>query len=242
MVTIKDIAKLAGVAQGTVSNVLNDKGNVSSEKIKRVLDAAHALGYVPNEKAALLRKGYSDSLIVIMPDSRARQYDDFYLSFKNHAATHGYKTTRFSINENTPDSEEDALSQIRALQAKGIACVSAVAGTTSEDSIYGEDNHIEELPPILFVDRKPDFDADFIGFDYKTAGKQMAKEALNCKMTHVCLLTGNLEYSNESDFYDGFLDVMGHSDYQITHIQTDPFRRYQNIDRHIAVVTLGFRF
>ena len=36
MVTIKDIAKEAGVAQGTVSNVLNGKGNVSSETIKRV--------------------------------------------------------------------------------------------------------------------------------------------------------------------------------------------------------------
>ena len=62
MVTIKDIAKLAGVAQGTVSNVLNGKGNVSSEKIRRVMDAAHQLGYVPNERAALLRKGLNDSL------------------------------------------------------------------------------------------------------------------------------------------------------------------------------------
>lgn len=229
MVTIKDIAKLAGVAQGTVSNVLNDKGNVSSEKIKRVLDAAHALGYVPNEKAALLRKGYSDSLMVIMPDSRARQYDDFYLSFKNYAADHGYKTTRYFINENTPGSEEDALSQIRALQAKGIACVSAVAGTSNENSVYGEDNHMEELPPMLFVDRRPDFNASFIGFDYRTAGKEMAKEALSQKMKHVCLLTGNLEYSNESDFYDGFTEIIGHSNCQITHIQTDPFRRYQNI-------------
>ena len=89
MATIKDIAKKAGVAQGTVSNVLNGKGNVSSDKIRRVLEAARQLGYVPNERAALLRKGTNDCLALVMPDSRARQYEDFYFSFKDYAQEHG---------------------------------------------------------------------------------------------------------------------------------------------------------
>lgn len=229
MVTIKDIAKLAGVAQGTVSNVLNDKGNVSSEKINRVLDAARALGYVQNEKAALLRKGYSNSFIVIMPDSRTRQYEDFYLSFKNYAAEYGYKSTRLLINENSLESEKEALSQIRALQAKGIACISGVAGTASEEMIYNSDNPLEQLPPFLFVDRKPNFNTNFIGFDYWTAGKQMALEALKHSMTHVCLLTGNPEFSSETDFYNGFMSTLNQTHCQVTHIHTDFFRRYQNI-------------
>ena len=43
MATILDVARLAGVSQGTVSNVLNGKGNVSSEKIRIVEDAARQL-------------------------------------------------------------------------------------------------------------------------------------------------------------------------------------------------------
>ena len=80
MATIKDIAKKAGVAQGTVSNVLNGKGNVSSDKIRRVMEAARQLGYVPNERAALLRKGTNDCLALVMPDSRSRQYATSSLS------------------------------------------------------------------------------------------------------------------------------------------------------------------
>lgn len=43
MATIIDVARMAGVSQGTASNVLNGKGNVSSEKIKAVEEAAKSL-------------------------------------------------------------------------------------------------------------------------------------------------------------------------------------------------------
>ena len=43
MATIKDIAREAGVSQGTVSNVLNGKGNVSSDKIRLVEETAARL-------------------------------------------------------------------------------------------------------------------------------------------------------------------------------------------------------
>lgn len=231
MVTIKDIAKLAGVAQGTVSNVLNGKGNVSSEKIKRVMEAANQLGYAPNERAALLRKGPSNSLAVIMPDSRARQYEDFYSAFKSYARHKGFSVTRHLTNENAPGSEEEALMEARPLLVKGIACLSVVAGTSYEEAVYKSrgSSLMAEEPDILFVEHRPSFSADFIGFDYRNAGHEMAKNARAREFDNICLVTGNLSHSNESDFYQSFLEVMEGSDCQITHIQTDFFRRYQNI-------------
>ena len=59
MPTIKDIAKEAGVAQGTVSNVLNGRGNVSSDKIILVEQACAKLGYTMNQRAKTLRQGSS---------------------------------------------------------------------------------------------------------------------------------------------------------------------------------------
>lgn len=231
MVTIRDIAKLAGVAQGTVSNVLNGKGNVSSEKIKRVMDAASELGYAPNGRAALLRKGQSNSLAVIMPESRVRQYEDFYSAFKSYAHRKGFSVNRRQTNENIPESEGEALTDVRPLLVKGIACLSAVAGTAYEEPVYknravpGEDGE----PEFLFVEHRPSFEADFIGFDYREAGRQMAENARSRGFEHICLLTGNLCHSNESDFFESFQEAMEGSGCQITHIQTDYFRRYQNI-------------
>ena len=57
MPTIKDIALLAGVSHGTVSNVLNGRGNVSVEKIRRVEEAARQLGYSLDDRARRLRQG-----------------------------------------------------------------------------------------------------------------------------------------------------------------------------------------
>lgn len=54
MVTIKDVAKHAGVSVATVSRVLNRKGYLSEQTIKIVEDAIAELGYYPNAYARTL--------------------------------------------------------------------------------------------------------------------------------------------------------------------------------------------
>lgn len=83
MVTIKDIAKLAGVSHGTVSNVLNHRGNVSSEKIKIVEETAKKLGYQLNIQAQSLRKGSSTRVCIFIPFNLRATYKEFYAGIYN---------------------------------------------------------------------------------------------------------------------------------------------------------------
>lgn len=67
MVTIRDIANEAGVSMATVSYVLNDKGNISEETRKRVLDVAERLGYRPSGAARSLKTRKTGNIGVYLP-------------------------------------------------------------------------------------------------------------------------------------------------------------------------------
>lgn len=65
--SIKDVASLAGVSVGTVSNALNYPDKVSPDLVARVNSAIEMLGYVRNEAARQLRVGHSDTIGLIVP-------------------------------------------------------------------------------------------------------------------------------------------------------------------------------
>ncbi|WP_066646855.1 LacI family DNA-binding transcriptional regulator [Christensenella timonensis] len=65
--SIKDVAKLAGVSQATVSNVRTGNKYVRPELVKRVNDAIEQLGYIPNPMASRLRGNRSFVVGVILP-------------------------------------------------------------------------------------------------------------------------------------------------------------------------------
>jgi DNA-binding LacI/PurR family transcriptional regulator len=66
--TIRDVARLAGVAVSTVSYVVNGSGQVSTETRLRVKNAIHTLHYEPNLLARNLKAGRAASIGLIAPD------------------------------------------------------------------------------------------------------------------------------------------------------------------------------
>ena len=66
--TISDIAQLARVSLGTVSNVLNGRQSVREDLALRVTLAASKLGYRRNLNAASLRSNQTDTIAVAVPN------------------------------------------------------------------------------------------------------------------------------------------------------------------------------
>jgi len=57
---MKEIARIAGVSQATVSYVINNTEGISEAVRKKVLEAADDLGYIPNMVARNLKKRVYD--------------------------------------------------------------------------------------------------------------------------------------------------------------------------------------
>jgi multiple sugar transport system substrate-binding protein len=213
MATIKDIAKVAGVSQGTVSNVLNGKGNVSSDKMLRVEAAAHSLGYTANEKAKMLRKGSSNIIALIIPNPQDRHYVDFQISFTAFIEAQGYESVVY-YSEDNAERERSLVEQIKASMAPGLACFSSVGAEAYK--MYQELGF--DPANVLFIERKGG--PLWIGFDYAKAAADIAAYLRQCEVDSMCVVT-----EEKADNDETFVQVLREQYPSLTHIRTNLFNR-----------------
>ncbi|MDQ0092823.1 LacI family DNA-binding transcriptional regulator [Paeniglutamicibacter psychrophenolicus] len=88
-VSVKDVAQLAGVSVGTVSNVLNRPERVAPATLQRVNEAITKLGFVRNAAASQLRAGLSRSVGLVVLDSANPFFTDLARGAEDHAASMG---------------------------------------------------------------------------------------------------------------------------------------------------------
>src|SRR5437588_12413708 len=70
--TIRDVARAAGVSVGTVSKALNKNGRLRQETRDKVILAARELGFRPNDLAQSLHRGQSLAVGLISTDAFGR--------------------------------------------------------------------------------------------------------------------------------------------------------------------------
>jgi ABC-type sugar transport system substrate-binding protein len=87
---MQDVADAAGVALGTVSNVLNHPGKVSASTAQRVRDAIERLGFVRNDAARSLASGSNNSIGFVLADLDNSLFVDMARGAQEAARAAGY--------------------------------------------------------------------------------------------------------------------------------------------------------
>ncbi|RTE10539.1 LacI family DNA-binding transcriptional regulator [Paenibacillus whitsoniae] len=88
-VTIKDIARAAGVSHPTVSKALNGSPGVSQAVRQRILSIAEQMNYIPNQAARRLADKQTQTIGLLWPKSEALFFHHLSLQIQQEAARRG---------------------------------------------------------------------------------------------------------------------------------------------------------
>ena len=118
-VTLKDIAKVAGVSAQTVSCVINNTGSVSDSMRKQIRQIATQLGYLPNKSAKTMRTGRSQTLGFVISDIRHPFFSELAYGVQLAAGEAGYALL-FVNADGSPEEVSERLSILRSHAVEGI--------------------------------------------------------------------------------------------------------------------------
>ena len=138
--TMKDVAREAGVALGTVSKVFNGIHVGESYRI-RVEEAAKKLGYQVNEYARGLKTNKTNAVAVIMPSLNNPYFSLLTHELSKALAHRGYRTTLF-ITDFDPQAEQACIRLMKQNKVDG------AIGLT-----YNPDLVLDEKLPFVAIDR-----------------------------------------------------------------------------------------
>lgn len=146
-VSVRDVARKAGVSVGTVSNVLNSPDKVADKTVLKVQQAISALGFVRNDAARQLRAGKSHSIGLLVLDVRNPFFTDLARGAEEAAAEHHMSILLANSDENH-DREKQLLSLFEEQRVAGLL-VSPVSSDIT-DLVKARDRGT----PIVLVDRQ----------------------------------------------------------------------------------------
>ncbi len=121
-VTMRDVAKAAGVSVATVSHVVNDKpgARIGEDARRRVHEAVATLGYRPNALAKTLSRGTSPFIGLVADEIATTPFAGQIIhGAQDEAWKHGYVLLVANTDGNV-EAENDAIAMMLEHQVRGI--------------------------------------------------------------------------------------------------------------------------
>jgi LacI family transcriptional regulator len=184
MPTIREVALLAGVSTATVSHVINNTRYVSPEVRQRVQDAMQALNYRPNVLARSLRRGETNTLGLILPDSANPFFAEIGRAIEAVAFQHGYNVI-LGNSENELSKEQVYVDVLLNKQVDGLIFVAAGDHSPSLEEL------VRRGVPVVVVDRHlRGLDVDTVLTDNLQGGLTATRHLLELGHRRIACITG----------------------------------------------------
>ncbi|EOY5402093.1 HTH-type transcriptional regulator GalS [Cronobacter sakazakii] len=174
MITIRDVARLAGVSVATVSRVLNNSALVSPETRETVMQAVTQLGYRPNANAQALATQVSDTIGVVVMDVSDPFFGALVKAVDVVAQQHG----KYVLIGNSYHEAEKERHAIEVLIRQRCSALIVHAKSLCDEELAA---FLEQVPGMVLINRiVPGYAHRCVGLDNVT-GAMMATRMLQSR-------------------------------------------------------------
>jgi len=185
-VTIRDIARVAGVSINTVSRALNNKPDVSEETKEKILRIAKELGYVKNFTASSLRQKRTKTVGVVIADSSNPFYAEVLKGIESAARKYEYQIILMNT-ERIYKHEEEAVRILLERRVDGLL-ISPVQDKNDDIKYL-----VSKGTPLVIVGRHfDDIKVDEIHSDEVRGGYLATKHLINRGYRKILMISGFL--------------------------------------------------
>ena len=135
MVSIDEVARLAGVSTATVSRALSGRGHVSDVTRKRVHTAADSLGYVVSASASSLASGRTRNIGVLVPFLDRWFFSTVLSGVASALTRRGYDITLYNLTADKTARETIFETFLRRQRVDGVIAVSIELNSQETDRL-----------------------------------------------------------------------------------------------------------
>jgi DNA-binding LacI/PurR family transcriptional regulator len=206
-VTIKDVAKAAGVSTATVSRVLNNSNLISPKTAEKVRNVMHELGYFPNNIARSFahQSTYIVALVVNIDDATAFNNPFFYqiqYGIEKYICPRGYYL--MIVNENTLNLNGTAFSKL--FFEKRVDGLILPVSLLRKNLVKKMEE--QKFPFVIIGEPENSYDINWVDINNKMAGEISTTHLLNNKYKRIAFVSGNLKDIFNKNRLDGYLTAL----------------------------------
>src|SRR5512138_1410893 len=201
-VTIRDVAKLAGVAPITVSRVVNRLSGVNQATRERVTKAIAELNYVPNAMAKSLRSRQTCTIALVLTDITNPFWTTIARGVEDTVAQKGYNV----IFCNTDEDLEKETKYINVLLQRRVDGI--IIAASSDDALPLLSLKRHNVPCVL-IDRKINgFNADVVRSDSREGARLLTEHLINLGYCRIAMLAGPSKVFTSRERLAGYIDAL----------------------------------
>jgi LacI family transcriptional regulator len=209
MLTGREIARLAGVSQATVSRVVQGSPRVSVENRRRVEEAMTKFGYVPNAQARAMRTQRSGAIGIVVGEITNPWYPAMLYALAREINGAGLR-----MNVWVSDGENSEQAAIEAIRSK---LLDGLIFTTATRDSKALRTALEMGLPVVLVNRSLEgVTSDQVTGDNVGGGAAVATYFLTHGRTNVAVVGGGPWVSTGRERRNGFLKVFANAGIHIT--------------------------